>query len=80
MYYLSSDHAVMCANIEVKTSTVEVSNVRRLFETPQIVELILPGYDVSADGTKFFINVQNETQNQNPLSLVVNWDAGLRNK
>ncbi len=80
IYYLSSDHAVMCANIEIKTTTVEVSNVHRLFETPQIVELILPGYDVSADGTKFFINVQNETQNQSPLSLVINWDAGLKNK
>ena len=80
LYYLSPDNTIMAAEIEFKASTIEVSNVHRLFDVPLIVQLILPGYDVSADGNRFIVNVQSETQNQTPLSLVVNWDAALKKK
>ncbi len=80
LYYLSPDNTIMAALIDIKASTIEVSNVHRLFEVPLIVQLILPGYDVSADGNKFLVNVQFETQNQTPLSLVLNWNTVLKKK
>ena len=80
LFYMSSGNAIMAAEIAFKATTVEVSNVRPLFETPLIVQLLFPGYDVFADGNRFLVNVQSETQNQVPLSLVVNWDAELKKK
>jgi eukaryotic-like serine/threonine-protein kinase len=35
-------------------------------------------YAVSADGRKFVLSMQPETQYSNPLSVVVNWAAGLK--
>lgn len=80
LYYLSPENMIMAAEIAFKATTVEVSNVHPLFEVPLIVQLIFPGYDVSANGNQFLVNVQSETQNQTPLSLTVNWDAEIKKK
>jgi serine/threonine protein kinase len=80
LYYLTPDNKIMSAEIVFKATTVEVSNVHLLFEAPLIVQLIFPGYDVTADGNRFLVNVQFESQNQTPLTLVVNWDAALKKK
>ncbi len=56
--------------------TLEVGAVRALFETrPQ-----KPGYvyDVSADGQRFLIATTFSEKNSSPVTLVVNWTAGLR--
>jgi eukaryotic-like serine/threonine-protein kinase len=80
LYYLSPDNTIMAASIDFKGSTVEVSNVHRLFDVPLIVQTIYAGYDVYADGNRFLVNEQLQTQNQTPLSLVVNWDATMKKK
>jgi Tol biopolymer transport system component len=80
LYYLSPDNRIMSAEIAFTAGSVEVSNVHLLFEVPLIVQLVFPGYDVSPDGTRFLVNVQSETQNQTPLSLVVNWDVAMKKK
>jgi serine/threonine protein kinase/Tol biopolymer transport system component len=80
LYYLGPNNTIMAAEIDCKATAIEVTNVRPLFETPMIVQLIFPSYDVSGDGKSFLINVQSETQNKTPLSLVVNWDAAFKKK
>jgi hypothetical protein len=64
----------------LKASTAEVSDVHRMFEVPLIVHIVYPSYDVAADGNRFLVNVQYGSQNQSPLTLVVNWDAALKGK
>ena len=34
-------------------------------------------YDVSADGQRFLINAPVENAGSAPITVVVNWDAGL---
>jgi Tol biopolymer transport system component/predicted Ser/Thr protein kinase len=78
MFYISPDNTIMAAEIQLKTSTAEVSDVRRMFEVPLIVHIIYPSYDVAADGNRILVNVQYGSQNQSPLTLVLNWDAALK--
>jgi eukaryotic-like serine/threonine-protein kinase len=80
LYYQSPTNMIMAATITYKSATIEVSNVHPLFEVPLLVQLLFPGYDVSADGTRFLVNVMSEVQNQTPLSLVLNWDLLAKKK
>jgi serine/threonine protein kinase/Tol biopolymer transport system component len=80
LYYFSPDNKMMTADITVKDGSPEVSHVRPLFEVSSIVQLPQSDYDVTSDGKKFLINVPFETQNETPLTLVVNWDAALKKK
>jgi eukaryotic-like serine/threonine-protein kinase len=80
LYYFSRDNKMMAADIAVKSGSLEVSHVRPLFEVPSIVQLPMSDYDVTSDGKKFLINVPFESQNETPLTLVVNWDLALKKK
>ncbi|MEK6756279.1 MAG: hypothetical protein AABZ02_09025, partial [Bacteroidota bacterium] len=74
IYYVNTDRKLMAAEIAVKGSTIEVINVRALFE------LTGQGYDVTADGKRFLVNLPVETQITSPITLVVNWNAELKKK
>ena len=78
LYYLSPDNRIMAAEMTLTSSTAEVSNVHRLFEVPSLEQSIYPSYDAGPDGNTFLLNVQNDSQNQSSLTLVVNWDAALK--
>ncbi len=79
LYYFSfTDNKMMSADITVRAGSLEVSNVRPLFDVPSIVQLPGSDYDVTADGKRFLINVPFESQNQTPLTLVVNWTEKLK--
>ena len=51
-----------------------------LFEVPSIIQAPISDFVATADGRKFLINVPFETQNQTPLTLVINWDLRLKSK
>jgi hypothetical protein len=38
----------------------------------------LSRYDVSADGQRFLINARVENVTPTPITIVVNWTAGLK--
>jgi serine/threonine protein kinase/Tol biopolymer transport system component len=80
IYYVSHDNKIMVADITIKDGSLEVSHVRPLFDVPSIVQLTGSDYDVTSDGKKFLINVPFETQNQTPLTLVVNWDLKVKKR
>jgi eukaryotic-like serine/threonine-protein kinase len=73
--YLSADNEIMSA--EVKTSGVnfEVGEVKPLFETR--VYRYNGGYDVTADGQKFIVAYEAGQPNA-VITLVENWDAGMK--
>jgi Tol biopolymer transport system component len=74
LYYLTTENMIMACEITLKDAMVDVSNVHPLFELPSFA------YDVSADGKRFLVAAPYETQNQAPLTIVVNWDAELKKK
>jgi eukaryotic-like serine/threonine-protein kinase len=76
IFYFSPDNKMMAVGIEVRDNSIEPQTPRALF-TAVLAEFFSP-YDVTPDGSKFVINTPN-VQNA-PLTLVVNWTAGLKQK
>jgi Tol biopolymer transport system component/predicted Ser/Thr protein kinase len=73
LYYLASDSHLMAAQVDGKSGAFDVRNVERLFGP-----LTSAGYDVSADGQRFLALVPPEGETGGPLTVVVNWLAGLK--
>ena len=73
IFYLAGN-TLMAAAVTAKGSRFEVGAVQRLFEVP-MVDGYWP-YDVSRDGQRFLVNtLEGEVP---PLTIVVNWPAGLK--
>ena len=76
VYYQSSDSKVKATEIGISGSAIEVGTEQMLFDLPGASASNI--MDVSPDGQKFLINVPVVEQSKAPLSLVTNWDAGLK--
>ena len=68
----------MAAEVRASGSTFDVGEVRPLFECKSKRGCYF--YDVTADGQKFLMGIPVGEQSFPPLTLVTNWDAGLRKK
>ena len=79
LFYLAPDNTLMSATIRSTASTFDVTSVRPLFRTRR--KLMHNGagypYDVSAEGNRFLINTTPEETTSTPLTVVLNWMAGL---
>jgi len=74
--YLADDDKIMSAEIRVKGTAIEVGAVKALFQVrPQ-----RPGsiFDATADGQRFLVNAAVVEQSASPVTLVVNWPAGVK--
>ena len=78
LFYLSQDKKLMVADVETKGSTFDVGAVRSLFELKAIGYVYFA--DVALDGQKFLIGIQARGQKAAPLTLVTNWNSGLKTK
>lgn len=84
IFYLAADNKLMGAVVNAQGSGIEVGAVRPLFQTHAAA--VSPGlylrgaytYDVSADGQRFLINTPLAPGQTAPITIVVNWIAGLR--
>ena len=72
----------MAATVNGQGPAFEVGVVRPLFEVrPRVLAYLnhqAPNYDVTADGQRFLVNTTVEQTTLAPISIVVNWDAGLK--
>ena len=82
LFYLTPDAKMMAVpvnsgvNFEAGAPAMLFqANPRELVATSEIA-----GYDVSKDGQRFLINTQVNTDAARPMSVILNWDAGLKNK
>jgi Tol biopolymer transport system component len=74
IFYLAGN-TLMAAGVTANGSRFDVGAVQRLFDVPT-VDGYWP-YDVSPDGQRFLVNtLDGEVA---PLTIVVNWPAGLKN-
>jgi Tol biopolymer transport system component/predicted Ser/Thr protein kinase len=76
LFYVAPDRKLMA--VEVKTEGgFEVGVPTPLFDTRM---KLAPGrqFDATADGKKFLLNAVNLEDAASPITLVINWTAGLR--
>jgi Tol biopolymer transport system component len=77
IFYLAPDNKLMAAAVNSKGASFEVRAVKPLFET----RVVLGGrnqYAVSADGQRFLVNSAPEQAASAPITVVLNWTAGLK--
>jgi Tol biopolymer transport system component len=75
--YFTPDNRLMAATVNGKGGNFEVGVVKPLFGTRAPIGFRYP-YDVSADGQRFLINTLPEQATSAPITVVVNWTAGLK--
>jgi serine/threonine protein kinase/Tol biopolymer transport system component len=77
IFYIAPDNKLMAAAVDGKGGSFEVGAVKQLFGT----HAAAGGrnrYDVSADGQRFLINATPEEATSTPITIVLNWTAGLK--
>ena len=75
IFYFEIDGTLMAAAVNGSGAAVEVGAVKTLFET-RVVVTPYP-YDVTADGQRFLINTRPGDGATEPITVVVNWLAGV---
>jgi Tol biopolymer transport system component len=76
IFYLAPDNKLMAAAVNGRGTSFEVGAVRPLFDTRQAG--VRYAYDVTADGQRFLVNTAVEEADAAPITVVVNWTAGMR--
>ncbi len=81
LYFVSQRNVLTAVDIHAKGDSLEVGHPMPLFpfRPGPIYRLGMIGYDVAADGQRFLLNAAAD-ENNRPLTLLVNWDAGLKKK
>jgi Tol biopolymer transport system component len=82
IFYISLDNKLMAASVNGQSSAFQVGEVRPLFDTHIRTAVYLNyssgrNYDVTADGQRFLINTVTEQAAPTPITVVLNWQAGL---
>jgi eukaryotic-like serine/threonine-protein kinase len=77
IFYFTLDNKLVAAAVNGKGSSFEVGAVKPLSETHAVIGGRYP-YAVSGDGQRFLINTLPEQATSAPITVVVNWTAGLK--
>jgi hypothetical protein len=77
LFYYAADGKLMAAPVRSGAS-FEVGAAIPLFEFRAGTSPGFAPYAVTADGQRFLINAVVETEPNAPLTVVVNWAAGLK--
>jgi hypothetical protein len=67
----------MLTAVNGRGGTFEIGDVKPLFQTTAYLNARRP-YDVSPDGQRFLINSLSEQATAAPITVVLNWTAGLQ--
>lgn len=76
LYYTSPDNKTMIATILQKGPAIEVEIVKALFQRSPFMRELEP----FPDGARFLVNRVIEPKETDPITIVVNWDAGLKKR
>ena len=77
LFYMSPDLKLMAVDLKVTSDSIEPATPRELFELP-IVDNGYSPLEVSPDGRRFLVRAAAEQAPQ-PLTMIVNWSALLKN-
>jgi len=78
IYYYRAEAAnyITAVQVGARGDTFEVGTTKSLFEIP--ASPLGTVYDVTGNGQRFLINTLVQPQSSAPITLVVNWTAGLK--
>ncbi len=76
IFYLDASGELMAAKVKQNGSALAIDAPSPLFQTH--VEGFQHSYDASADGQRFLIVTATPQKVPSPITVVVNWDAGLK--
>ena len=77
LFYVSPDNKLMVVDLKIGADTVEPSTPRELFPLPAVDDGWSP-YDTAADGQRFLVRATPEHGASQPLTVIVNWPALLK--
>ena len=78
LFYMSPENKLMAASLKLGTETVEPLAPRELFQLPVRSSTGGPTYEPSSNGQRLLVLTSPERA-QEPLTVVVNWPALLKN-
>ena len=76
IFYLGANRELMAARVSQNGSMLGIDVARPLFQTH--TESFLPSYDASADGRRFVIVTSTPQKLASPITVVINWEAGVK--
>ena len=76
LFYVSQDFKMIAVTIRASAASVEADAPRELFPYP--VAGFNSPYDVAADSQRFLLTERSDAQGSASLTVVVNWQAGLK--
>jgi serine/threonine protein kinase len=82
LFYIAADKKMMAVPVR-SGSTLELGTPQALFESPSylagtVLSAWRKQYDVTADGQRFLLNVLVSEPPPSPITVVLNWTAGLK--
>ncbi len=80
LFYVAADGQMMAVALKPGGATFEFETPKALFKTRMLTGLLQSGieYDVTADGQRFLIGTMVGEANATPVSVILNWTAGLK--
>jgi len=77
LFYVSPDFTLMVVDLEVTANGLEPRALRPLFRLP-VVDIGASPYDTALDGQRFLVRAVPEHAASQPLTVIVNWPALLK--
>jgi len=77
LFYVSPDNKLMAVSLKMGADSVDPSTPRELFPLPAVDTGFCP-YDTTLDGQRFLVRATPEHGASQPLTVIVNWPALLK--
>jgi hypothetical protein len=80
LFFLARDAKLMAAAVRASDSALDAGTPAALFQVRPVIggtANLYPQYAVSRDG-RFLFNVVHESSPSAPITVIVNWNPGLR--
>ena len=78
LYYVAPDSTLMAVATKPAGTSLEIGTPAALFQ-PRLASVTNPGYGVAPDG-RFLINLATDEQTAAPITVILNWASGLKQK
>ena len=78
LFYLAPDGWLTAVSVNRRGASLDVGPPQRLFQIAMKYSVLRNRYAVSADGEHFLVDTPVEDAAAVPLTVIVNWPAGLR--
>ncbi|HET6372276.1 MAG TPA: protein kinase [Candidatus Polarisedimenticolia bacterium] len=79
LFYLAPDNRLMVASVSGAGESFRVTGVSPLFQINPSQQLG-GKYDIDAGGRRILVNARLSSEDASPITLVVNWTAGIRTR